>query len=101
MRKNREILDDERNLTRLENFHELVAMRMAAVQDGERSPLRPGPMQPLDFSGDPPSLGLAGCVRDDSHFVAVFANGRERVLGNIARFFIVSYALPPAAPNTA
>ncbi len=90
MRKDREILDHERNLARLERVHQLVAMRVAAIQHGERAPFGSGAMQPLEFAGNPLRLGFARSVRDDPHFVSVFADGRQRVFGNVGRFFVVA-----------
>ena len=58
VRQDREILDHERNLAGLERVDQLVAMRVAAIQHGERPPFGSGAMQPLEFAGNPLRLGL-------------------------------------------
>ena len=64
VRQDREILDHERNLAGLERVDQLVAMRVAAIQHGERPPFGSGAMQPLEFAGNPLRLGYAvdSCV---------------------------------------
>ena len=100
VRKDREILDDEWNLAGLEHFHQFVAVRVTPIQHGEGAPLGSGAMQPLDFAGHPLRFGDVRRVRDDPHLVAVVAHGRERVLRNIDRFFIVADRLARDAQDS-
>ena len=100
MREDREILDYERNLARLERVDQLVAMRVAAIQHGERAPLGPGAMQPLEFAGNPLRLGFARRVRDDPHFISILAYRRQRILGNVGWFFVVADHLPRNAQDS-
>ena len=101
VREDREIFDHERNLAGLERVDQLVAMRMATIQHGERAPFGSRAMQPLEFSGNPLRLGFARLVRDDPHFISIFVHGRQRVLGNVAWLFVVADHLSRHAQDSA
>ena len=84
----------------MSDFHQLVAMRVTPIQHGEGAPFGSGAMQPLDFARHPLRLGDVRRVRDDPHLVAVFADGREWVLRNIDRLFVVANRLARDAQNS-
>jgi len=83
MGKDRQILDDDRNLARFERFHELVAMRVAAIEHAKVRHFAPARCSRSNSPATHFASASLDRVRDDPHLFTVFANGRQGILRNI------------------
>jgi len=66
MLENRKVADDERNFALRELLHQMIAMRVLAVEDGEISPAAAGSVNAFEFVGHPGRFVFGGFHFDDA-----------------------------------